>query len=120
MKNEVLMNKIKKESVSILSIFIVALLIFKIAFFEESFSTILGTVWGLFWLIVLPGFAIMYLWHDKLGFIERLVAGIAVGASITGISSYYLGIFGLNISNHTIILPIIILLVSVILILRKK
>ena len=62
----------------------------------------------------------MLYWEDKLSFTERLVIGVGVSAALIGISSYYLGITGLNIKYHTFILPTAFILIGIVISLRKK
>ena len=111
---------IKKEFVYIGILFLIALIIFKIAFYKESFFVLLRNVLALFWLFVLPGYFIMLYWKEKLEFIERFIIGIGLSAAIIGISSYYIGLIGLNIKFHTIVLPLILILVGIIMSLRRK
>ena len=86
----------------------------------ESFLIVLRTVFAFFWMFILPGFYLMYYWHEKLSFLERFIVGIAVSASVIGISSYYLGLAGLNIKYHGILLPILFLIIDFILIWKNK
>ncbi len=104
MKKE-LTEKLKKESLSILILFLVIIIMFKILFYKEGFLAVLRAVFALFWVFVLPGFYLMYYWHEQLEFMVRLIIGIAVSSAIIGIASYYLGLLGLNIMYHGIILP---------------
>jgi hypothetical protein len=110
---------VKRESVYVGILFLISLVIFKIAFYKENFMSLLRNVFSLFWLFVVPGYFIMLYWEEKLGFVERIVIGISVTAAITGISSYYLSLAGLNISLHTIVLPVLILLIGIIINLKK-
>jgi len=91
-------------------LFITGLVIFKILFYKENLIIILRTVFALFWMFALPGYAVMYYWHDKLSFLERFIIGIALGIAVIGIASYYLGLIGLNIKYH-VVLPLVIILV---------
>ena len=100
-------------------LFLLALIIFKIAFFKENLIVLLRNVLSLFWLFVLPGYFIMLYWKEKLSFAERFVIGIALSAAIIGIFSYYLGLMGLNIKYHTIVLPLVLILVGIVINLRK-
>ena len=100
-------------------LFIIAIIIFKIAFFKESFIILIRNVLSLFWLFVLPGYFLMLYWKEKLEFIERFIIGIVLSAAIIGIFSYYLGLIGLNIKYHTIVLPLILILIGVIINFRK-
>lgn len=105
-------EKIKKEAISLIIVLGIFLIIFKLVFFKESFTIILKVVFSIFWLFVLPGYLIMYYWHQKLEFIERLIVGIALSAAFIGIFSYYFGILGINIKFHTILLPIILIIIG--------
>jgi len=111
---------IKKELLNLGILFFIVLVIFKIVFFKEQFFVLIKTVLSLFWLFVLPGyFAILY-WKNKLDFIERLVMGIVLGISMVGITSYYLGLTGLHIKFHFIVLPPLIIVIGGFLYLRKN
>ena len=118
MKKEVF-NKVKKELLYLLIIFIIFLILFKIIFFKENIIVIFRMIISIFWMFVLPGYFILFYWHEKLGFTERFVIGIALSAAIIGIFSYYLGIVGLNIKYHTIILPLILILIGIFMNLKR-
>lgn len=108
MKKEVF-NQLKSELAYIGIIFLIILIVFKIAFFKENLIILLRSVVALFWIFALPGYFIMLYWKEKLGFTERFIIGIALAASLIGIASYYLGLIGLNIKHHTILLPLILI-----------
>ena len=97
---------VKSEALYMAALFLAALLIFKIAFYKEAIAVLLRTLASIFWLFALPGYFIMLYWHEKLNFLERFIIGTIAAASAIGIASYYLGIFGLNIKYHTILLPL--------------
>lgn len=109
----------EKELIYVGIIFVFTLISFKIAFFKEDIITIFRTVFSLFWLFVLPGYFAMLYWQEKLEFIERFVIGIAVAAGITGIFSYYIGLIGLGIKYHLVLLPLILILIGIVMNLRK-
>lgn len=119
MKNKKLVEQLKQEVVYLFAIFIAAIVILKIAFYKESFITIARTAFGIFWLFVLPGFCLLYHWHEKINFIERFIMGIVISAAIIGILSYYIGLMGLNIKYHIILLPLMFLAIDFIIIIRK-
>ncbi|MBI2658934.1 hypothetical protein HYX05_02410 [Candidatus Woesearchaeota archaeon] len=50
---------------------------------------------------------------------ERFVIGIALSAGITGIFSYYLGLIGLNIKYHAVLLPSVIIIAGFIILIKK-
>ena len=101
-------------------LFILVLIIFKIAFFKENIAVLLRNVLSLFWLFAIPGYFIMLYWKEHLGFTERFVIGIAISAAIIGIFSYYLGLIGLNIKFHYILLPILLIIIGIFFNFSKK
>jgi len=111
--NKEVFDKVKKELVHIGIALILFILIFKIIFFKEDLIVIFRTVASIFWMFIVPGYFILFYWHEKLGFTERLIIGIALSAAVIGIFSYYLGLIGLNIKYHTIILPLTMILIGV-------
>ena len=111
MKKEIY-DLIKKELKYIGALALLALILFKIAFFKEDLLVLLRTVLSLFWLFALPGYFMMLYWKEKLEFIERFIIGTALAAGIVGIFSYYLGLVGLNVKYHTVLLPLIIILLG--------
>ena len=113
-------DKINKELVYLLIAFLISIVIFKAVFYKESFLNVLKMVASLFWLFLLPGYSIMFCWEEKLDFLERLIVGIALGIALVGTLSYYIGLIGLNIKFHAIILPLLLILIGVVLSLRKK
>ncbi len=110
---------VKKEMIYTLIVFFIAIAIFKIAFFKESFIVVLRMVLSLFWIFVLPGYFMMLYWRENLEFMERLVIGIVISAALAGILSYYLGLIGLNIKYHAVLLPPILILAGILASLRK-
>ena len=113
-------DSVKKELQYIGLLFLLALLIFKIAFFKENLIVLFRTVLSLFWLFVLPGYFIMLYWEEKLEFVERFVIGIALTTGMIGIFSYYIGLLGLNIKYHTVLLPISIIIIGIIAAIYRK
>ena len=114
-----LLEKIKKETIYLLAAFAVLAIILKIAFIKENFSALIRASLSILWLFILPGFYILYWWHEKLEFIERLIISFVLSTALAGISSYYLGLFGLHIKYHSIIIPLMLLISSVVLITFK-
>ena len=110
---------IKKELQYIGILFLLVLIIFKIAFYKENLVVLFRNVLSLFWLFALPGYFIMLYWREQLGFAERFVIGVAMAAAIIGIFSYYLGLIGLNIKYHAVMLPSVLILIGAIINFRK-
>ena len=109
----------KKELKYLGLLFLLLFIIFKIAFYKENLIVLFRNVLSLFWLFALPGYFIMFYWKEKLDFLERFLIGIALSAAVIGILSYYLGLIGLNIKYHALMLPLFLILVGVMLNFRK-
>ena len=118
--NKERMHKIKKELIYLLILFFIGMAVFKIGFYNENVLNIIKIVSSLFWLFLLPGYFLMLYFEDNLDFIERLIIGIALGFGIMGILSYYIGLLGLNIKYHTVILPITLIFIGAIVGLKSK
>ena len=118
MDNELAL-KLRKELTYLGIILIGGIIIFQLLFFRENVITTARTVLSLYWLFILPGFAVMYYWHDKLDFLERLVIGSVLGIAVMGIASYYIGLAGLHVKYH-LVLPLITIGISAFFVLEKK
>ncbi len=112
-------EKLKKEAIYIVIIFVVVSISFKIAFFRENIAVLLRNVLSLFWLFALPGYFIMFYWREKLEFLERFTIGFVLSAAVIGIFSYYFGLLGINIRLHALLLPLILILVGAAISFRK-
>ena len=115
-----MLNKLKKDIINLTIIFIIAIIIFIIAFNREKPQVTVKAVATFFWLFILPGFALLYYWQDKLNFIKRFIIGTALSIAIMGIFSYYLGLLGIHLKYHGVLIPLVCLFIPVILIFRKK
>jgi len=88
-------------------LFVLLVMIFKVAFFNENIIVLVRVVFALYWLFILPGFLIMSYW--KLSFLERLVVGMTLSAAFLGVFGYYLGILGFHSSYQWLLsIPLII------------
>jgi len=56
-------------------IFVLSLIIFKIAFYKENLVVLFRSVLSIFWIFVLPGYFILVYWKEKIGFMERFIIG---------------------------------------------
>ena len=108
------LNDIHKLLISFFVVFVIA----KLVFFQEDVLMVLKVVSSLFWLFVLPGFGITYLW--RLRFIERFVLSIALGSAVVGIGSYYLGLIGLHVAYSSYVLPTIFILIGFAIVFRER
>ncbi len=98
----------------------ISIIALRVSFYKESFSVIIRLVLAFFWVFIIPGYSIMFYWEDKLSFTERLVIGVGLTSAVIGISSYYLGLLGLNIKYHTIILPLLCLIIGFFIAFKSK
>ena len=113
-------EQMKKELAIISAIFVLTFLAFKAIFLSEDFFIVLRTVAAIFWVLVLPGFAIMLYWREELKFYERLIIGIGVGTALIGLLSYYTGLMSLHVKYHAILLPLAIILAGFIMAATRK
>ena len=114
------MNKEIKEAGYLLAVLLILLIGLKIAFYKESILVLIRSAISLFWIFILPGFTIMHYWNHELDFLERLIIGTVLSIAITGISSYYLGLIGINLKYHAIIIPPILILIGALLFFMRK
>jgi uncharacterized membrane protein len=111
---------IKKEAANLLILFVVAVIILQIVFFKENMITTIRAAAALFWLFVLPGYALMLYWRERLSFLERAITGMLLGAAIIGVFGYNLGVFGVNVTAQVILLPTVCLIIGGLIIYKKK
>ncbi|HLC65146.1 MAG TPA: hypothetical protein VJI46_03425 [Candidatus Nanoarchaeia archaeon] len=107
-----MLKKLKQEGVYLLIAVIACIVLMKIAFYNESTVNVAGIVLSFFFVFVLPGFAILIYWHEKLDFLERIIAGTVLGIAVIGISSYYLGILGWNVNGQHVALPLLVIILA--------
>jgi len=96
---------IKKDILYFILSFIIFSIILEIVFYKESLISIIRAVLSLYWLFAIPGILLSYLIFEKLEFVERFVIGTLLGAILTGIPAYYLGLLGIPIQKSIFILP---------------
>ena len=101
---------LRKDFEKIGMILLGVIIVFKILFHKESLFVILKLVLSFTWLIILPGFSLMYYW--KLKFVERFLIGIGLGTVCFGGLSYWLGLIGVHIKYHIVVLPIVLVLIG--------
>lgn len=106
------MRELKQEAKWLAATFAVFLIIVYIAYRDESVAVVARTAAAIYWLFVIPGYAVMFHWRDHLGFVERVVVGTVAAMVVAGVSSYYLGLIGLKLQNQTLVLPAAVILIS--------
>src|SRR3989344_497771 len=106
LKNKIF-EQLKEEIVQLGMIIALLMILFKIAFFREPILNVVKIVLAIAWLGIIPCYALMLKYMEKLGFMERTILGSALGFALLGILSYYLGLAGLHLKLHHIALPIL-------------
>lgn len=119
MVNE-LLDKIKKESGIIFVLFIVLTVMLKLIFYNEPFISTVRISFSIFWIFIIPGFYLLYYWHNSLDFLQRFVLSTALSIAIIGTLSYHLGLIGLHIRTHALIIPLAMLIIAFIIIWRMS
>lgn len=113
------MNKLIDQAKSLGILFLLGVIVLKIVFYKESILTILRIIISFFWILVLPGFVLMYNWKEEMNFEERAIWSIPLSAAIIGVTSYYLGLIGFYIKYHGILLPAVFIIAGFILLNKK-
>lgn len=96
-------EEIKKETVWLVAGLVVLSLLLFVAFQKSSVVEVLRTTASLYWLFVLPGYALALC--SKQGFMERLIIGVTVQTAVFGMASYYAGLLGWHVATHGFVLP---------------
>ncbi len=99
-------------------IFILVLL--KVMFYKEPTLSVMKTGFSFWYLTVLPGYAFVRNSFKKSGVLEKMLLSLAVGASLLGILSYYLGLLGIHVKYHAYIIPPALILTGVLIGLKNK
>jgi len=102
-----LQDKLKQELAFLIILVVISIILFKVLFYKETLIIILRTILSIFWLFILPGYAIMFYWNSELIFLERLIIGAVAGIAIIGVVGYNLGLLGLSIIYSAILLPLV-------------
>lgn len=110
----------KKELTYLGALFIFLLIVLKIAFFKENFMVVARMTLTLAWLFVLPGYFLFLYWKNKLGFVERIVAGSVLSGGVLGITSYYGGLLGVHILHHHLLIPPLLIGIGILGLFRKE
>ena len=111
---------VKKEGRKLALVLAILIAAMQIAFYHSSFFVNLRAGLSLFYLFVIPGYFILLYWHEKIKFIERTLFGSFIAAGLFGALGYYLGLMGLNVNLDAYFFPLITIIISILLNLRKK
>ena len=112
-------DEIKREMICLLILILIEMIFLKLIFNKEPLFIIIKLTLSLFWLFILPGFMIMYLFYEKLDFLTRIVAGTVLGMAFYGALGYNLGVLGLPIKYQMWLVPALGVMISIIVLIRK-
>ena len=110
---------LKEEGKALGIVAVVVFVVLLIVFYKSGFFAALRMTLAGVWLFVIPGILLMLSFRDKLGRMERMVMGALLSAAILGISSYYVGLAGLNIKYHAMVFPLVLDAIGIILMVLK-
>lgn len=113
-------SELKKEMICLAILLIVEIMLLKIIFYKESLYIVIKLSLSLFWLFILPGFMIAYLFAENLNFIERLIAGIVTGMAFFGVIGYNLGVIGLPFKYQIWVLPLAGIIIGLVSLIKNK
>ncbi|MBI2138799.1 hypothetical protein HYU13_04370 [Candidatus Woesearchaeota archaeon] len=113
-------QRIKEDGIKIGAAFAVVLAVLKIAFYQESFFSIVKLALAMFWLFIIPGFMLLYLFSQKLDFIEQFIIGAVLGLAFFGSLGYNLRLIGLKIPVQNWALPILGIALGLAALLKRK
>jgi len=99
---------------------IIVFILLKIAFYKEPIGSLLHIFGAILWLFILPGYVFMLRWKANIAFLERIIMGMVISAGLTGIMSYYIGLLGLHIKYHFIVIPLFLISIGILLSLKAK
>jgi len=91
----------------------IAVVIVQVFFSKTNILITARLVISLVWISLIPGYGLLLTWRERLTFLEYSVLAAFVGASVTGILSYHLGLIGVNLSSQPILLPLILLMIGI-------
>jgi hypothetical protein len=103
-------HNIQVEVIPLTVLFALMLLIMKILFFDEGLMVLLRVVASLYWLYILPGYALMHIWSKELDFTTRIIIGTAAGFALISAASYYMGLLGIHTGYHSFVLPPVVII----------
>jgi uncharacterized membrane protein len=101
-----LKNKFIKEAKNLVILFCIGVILLKIVFYKENFPFVVKVVSSFFWMFILPGFTFMYLWHNKIDFIERFIISVPISVVVVSATSYYISLMGLHAKYHLVPVPL--------------
>jgi hypothetical protein len=103
----------RKDGIALIAVLALLAIVMKLAFYQENVLVTTRTALALWWLLVVPGYFLLEHWKGRIGTTERIVVGATAAAAVIAIVSYYLGLLGLHLKYHGIVLPVCMMLVGI-------
>lgn len=115
-------EKLVRELAYLAAVFFVCLIMMRLIFSRDSILVIVKLLSALFWMFVLPGYSLTFWCHRNLDFLTRVVVGVGISAALMAVGGYYLGLLGLHVRYHGIVIPVFLILcgISTNIILHRK
>ncbi|MBI2139371.1 hypothetical protein HYU14_00485 [Candidatus Woesearchaeota archaeon] len=102
-----MLQQLKEDGKKIGLGFAAAAILLQAVFYRGSFFVIFKMSLSLFWLFVIPGFFLLYLFRKEMPFLERFVMGTILGMAFFGVIGYNLRIIGMAAIYQAWLLPIL-------------
>ena len=107
-------EEIIHEATLFITGYLIILLVYQAAFYHTPLSTTLRIITSFFLVFVIPGYLVMLFFKNHLDALERFIIGILVGILLIPFFSYYLGLIGLHIKyHHLVIPPLLVIILSI-------
>lgn len=106
------------RALGIVAVVVFALLL--VAFYKSGFLVVLKMTAALLWLFAIPGAVLLLCLRETLERMERMLMGALLSGAILGISSYYVGLAGLHVKYHYIVLPLALDIIGLALFIRHE
>ena len=104
----------------LLIIAVIVLIFFKVHYYKESIIMLLNLLVSHFYLFILPGYALMLYYIDKLEFSERFVIGLGIGYGVQPLLLYLINtVIEVNILKYNIFVSGAMIIIGILLAKKK-
>ncbi len=93
-------------------VYVISVIVFAVVFYKEPFFSIVRLTAALAFMSYVPGFFLVKRVFDSDAF--RLLFGSSISLAVIGISAYYLGLFGVQLSLSSYVLPALLLVAGLV------
>jgi len=106
-------HNVKQEVQYLLAGYVALSIVFFVAFRQSPLMDVLRTTASIYWMFVLPGYALALC--SRQGFVDRVLIGTSVQVGVFGLASYYLSLMGWSLATHGLVLPVFSIIVGIVL-----